>query len=163
MDNPNDLIEQQLFTLLRRNEGIYVRTASGAVELDRSSYAILCLLEDEGPQRLGSIARAFHLDPSTITRQAQAVERLGLAEKTVDPSDRRAFLLNLTEQGSAAVIGARDNRRNILDIILNGWTQQEREEFLTALSRFNDTVDGLIESRNQRLKAKKIGQSKNVG
>ena len=78
MDN-NELIEHELFKLLRRTNAIHVQTSSGEVELERSAYGILCLIADEGPQRLGSIAHAFRLDPSTITRQVQAVERLGLA------------------------------------------------------------------------------------
>lgn len=151
MGNQNDLIEQQLFTLLRRNQAIHVRTTSGEVELERSSYAILCLLADAGPQRLGSIARAFRLDPSTITRQVQAVERLGLAEKSVDPSDRRAFLLSLTTVGDEAVKGARGYRRASLDAILNGWSTQERDDFLTALSHFNVTVDSWLEDEKKRL------------
>ena len=90
MAEHNDEIEQQLFTLLRRSQAIHVTTRSGETELDRSTYGILCLVADEGPQRLGAIATRFRLDPSTITRQVQAVVRLGLAEKAVDPADRRA-------------------------------------------------------------------------
>src|SRR5690606_35999754 len=52
----NDEIEQQLFTLLRRSQAIHVTTRSGETELDRSTYGILCLVADDGPQRLGAIA-----------------------------------------------------------------------------------------------------------
>lgn len=145
VENPNDQIEHELFTLLRRTQAIHVETSSGEIELERSSYGILCLLADAGPQRLGAIASAFRLDPSTITRQVQAVERLGLAEKTTDPSDRRASLLDLTEQGREAVTTARSHRRRMLDAILVDWTEEERQSFVDALVRFNTTVDGWIE------------------
>ncbi|WP_067432728.1 MarR family winged helix-turn-helix transcriptional regulator [Nocardioides jensenii] len=145
MESQNDLIEQQLFTLLRRTQAIHVRTASGDVELERSSYGILCLLDDEGPQRLGAIAQAFRLDPSTITRQVQTVVRLGLAEKTVDESDRRASLLTLTELGRVSLTEARDHRRSMLDLLLSSWTPAERDNLLSSLRRFNDTVDHWIE------------------
>ena len=143
MDN-NDQIEHQLFKLLRRTNAIHVQTSSGEVELERSAYAILCLVADDGPQRLGSIASAFRLDPSTITRQVQAVERLGLAAKSSDPDDRRAALLHLTEAGQHAVETARAHRRRMLDAILVDWSPEERAEFLKALQRFNDTMDGWI-------------------
>ncbi|QIX27337.1 MarR family transcriptional regulator [Nocardioides sp. JQ2195] len=145
MDNQNDVIEQQLFTLLRRTQAIHIGTASGDVELERSSYGILCLLADEGPQRLGAIAQTFRLDPSTITRQVQTVVRLGLAEKSVDENDRRASLLELTELGAAAVAEARDHRREMLDRLLAAWTPDERAEFLRSLQRFNATVEKWIE------------------
>lgn len=146
MSNQNDEIEQQLFKMLRRNQAIHVRTASGKVELERSSYGILCLLADEGPQRLGAIAYSFRLDPSTITRQVQAVVRLGLAEKNIDADDRRASVLSLTEHGKKAVDDARTHRRRMLDVLLQEWSDEERSSFLHSLSRFNLTVDSWIEN-----------------
>lgn len=139
--NPNDQIEQQLFTMLRATQAIQVRTSEGEALLERSTYGILCLLDDEGPQRLGAIAQRFRLDPSTITRQVQAVVRLGLAEKVTDPSDRRASVLSLTEGGQETVAEARTRRRGMLDALLSEWTADEREEFLRAITRFNETVD----------------------
>ena len=38
-------------------------------------------LADEGPQRLGALATTFGLDPSTITRQVQALERAALVQR----------------------------------------------------------------------------------
>ncbi len=140
----NDDIEHQLFKLLRRTNAIHVQTSSGEVELERSAYAILCLVADDGPQRLGNIATAFRLDPSTITRQVQAVERLGLAAKSSDPEDRRAALLHLTEAGVNAVDTARAHRRRMLDAILADWSIEERADFLKALTRFNDTLDAWV-------------------
>ena len=95
----NALIEQQLFRLLRRTNAIHVSTSTGEVDLERSSYGILSLLADEGPQRLGAIATTFRLDPSTVTRQVQTVVNLGMARKDPDPTDRRANTLALTAGG----------------------------------------------------------------
>ena len=144
MSYPTDDIEQQLLRLNRRSQAIHVRTSSGEVVLERSSYGILCLILDEGPQRLGTIATAFTLDPSTITRQVQAVEKAGLAAKTVDPSDRRASLLSLTDQGREAIETARAHRREILGQVIADWSDDEREAFGSSLKRFNDTVEEWI-------------------
>ncbi|HEY3015535.1 MAG TPA: MarR family transcriptional regulator [Nocardioides sp.] len=141
MDDATDEIEQQLSRLLRRTQAIHVRTASGDILLERSSYGILCLLLDEGPQRLGTIATKFTLDPSTITRQVQVVVNLGLAEKSVDPSDRRASLLRLTDDGRSAIEQARAHRREMLATVVGGWTDEERDRFGTALRRFNECVE----------------------
>jgi len=145
VSNPNDDIEQQLLRLTRRTQAIHVRTSSGEVLLERSSYGILCLILDEGPQRLGTIANAFTLDPSTITRQVQAVEKAGLAIKTVDPSDRRASILSLTDVGRDAIETARAHRREILGKIVDDWTDEERAGFATSLKRWNDTVEDWIQ------------------
>lgn len=146
MHDANDEIEQQLLRLTRRSQAVHVRTSTGEVVLERSSYGILCLILDEGPQRLGTIASTFALDPSTITRQVQAVERAGLAEKSVDPSDRRASLLSLTEQGREAIETARDYRRQVLAEIVSSWSEEDRDQFSGLLKRWNDTVDEWLTS-----------------
>jgi len=146
VENSTDVIEQQLLRLSRRSQAIHVRTSSGEIVLERSSYGILCLILDEGPQRLGTIATAFTLDPSTITRQVQAVEKAGLAVKTVDPSDRRASLLSLTEQGREAIETARGYRREMLAKIIGDWPEEERQGFGASLAKFNDTIEDWIQS-----------------
>jgi DNA-binding MarR family transcriptional regulator len=60
-------IEQQLTMLLRRAQRVHIMGIHATIDLDRSAYAILCRLDDEGPQRLGALATTFGLDPSTIT------------------------------------------------------------------------------------------------
>jgi DNA-binding MarR family transcriptional regulator len=137
----NDVIEQQLTKVMRRSNAIHVSTASGEVALERSSYGILCLLADEGSQRLGSIATAFHLDPSTVTRQAQAVVKLGLAAKKTDPGDRRATLLSLSEFGERSIKEARDFRRQALDLLISEWPDEDIEAFGRLLTKFNNTID----------------------
>ena len=114
-------IEQQLTILLRRVQRIHFTTSSGEVELDRSAYGILCRLVDEGPQRLGLLAQAFGLDPSTITRQVQALEHAGLVERQSDPTDRRASLLELTDQGRLVLVTTRERRRAWLNAALGDW------------------------------------------
>ena len=138
---PNDVIEQQLTKVMRRSNAIHVSTASGEVALERSSYGILCLLADEGPQRLGSIASAFHLDPSTVTRQAQAVVKLGRAAKKTDPGDRRATLLSLSDFGERSIREARDFRRHAVDLLLSQWPAEDVEAFGRLLTKFNQTID----------------------
>ena len=137
-------IEQQLTILLRRVQRIHFTTASGEVELDRSAYGILCRLVDEGPQRLGLLAQAFGLDPSTITRQVQALEHAGLVERRPDPTDRRASLLDLTAQGREVLVATRDRRRAWLQAALGDWDDHDHEEFGRLLEKFNLSIDKVV-------------------
>ena len=92
MDTANEQIEQQMTVLLRRVQRIHLSTSAGDVNLERSAYGIMCKLADEGPQRLGALADAFGLDPSTITRQVQALEESGspTARRTPPTGARRS-------------------------------------------------------------------------
>ncbi|MBY9076810.1 MarR family transcriptional regulator [Nocardioides sp. WL0053] len=145
MAGGNDKIEQQMTTLLRRVQRIHISTSSGEMELDRSAYGIMCRVADEGPQRLGSFASAFGLDPSTITRQVQALERAGLAERHTDSADRRASILDLTDEGRVVLERTREFRRHRLDEILADWSDDDRAELGRLLEKFNTSMDALLE------------------
>ncbi|GAA1929849.1 MarR family transcriptional regulator [Nocardioides lentus] len=132
-------LEHELLTLVRRNSRIRTGRDGGA-ELERSSYAILCLLADEGPQRIGRIAQAFDLDPSTVTRQVQTVARLGMVQRAQDSTDRRATILDLTPLGRRTVEEVRESRQEVLGDLIDTWTESDRETFLRLLSRFNRDV-----------------------
>jgi DNA-binding MarR family transcriptional regulator len=137
-------IEQQMTVLLRRVQRIHLITATGEVHLDRSAYGIMCQLADDGPHRLGALAQAFGLDPSTITRQVQALEEAQLAVRSTDPSDRRASLLDLTEEGRRALEQTRSTRRERLRTVLTEWSEDERADFARLLTKFNHSVDELM-------------------
>jgi DNA-binding MarR family transcriptional regulator len=143
-------IEQQLTILFRRVQRIHISTSSGELDLDRSAYGIMARLADEGPQRLGSLAAAFGLDPSTITRQVQALESSGLATRTTDPGDRRASILDLTSEGRAVLNRTRDHRRARLSTVLAEWDEDERAEFARLLAKFNATASALVDQTEAR-------------
>jgi DNA-binding MarR family transcriptional regulator len=143
---PNSRIEQQLTILLRRVQRIHFSTSSGDFEVDRSAYGIMCRLADEGPQRLGALAHAFGLDPSTITRQVQALEAAGLAERTVDSADRRASILDLSPEGREVLQHTREHRRARLQAALADWPAKDREEFARLLENFNTSAERLSET-----------------
>ena len=138
-------IEQQLTILLRRTQRIHLVTQGGDVELDRSAYGIMCRLADDGAQRLGSLAHAFGLDPSTITRQVQALEQAGFAQRRTDPTDRRASLLELTSVGAEVLDATREHRRSRLRAALDDWSEEDREEFGRLLEKFNLSMDRLVQ------------------
>ncbi|HET7357542.1 MAG TPA: MarR family transcriptional regulator [Nocardioidaceae bacterium] len=138
-------IEQQMTVLLRRVQRIHVSTSEGDVYLDRSAYGIMCRLADEGPQRLGSFATVFGLDPSTITRQVQALERTGLASRTTDVTDRRASILDLTEEGREVLARTRAYRRQRLREAMADWTEADKSEIARLLSKLNTSLDALFE------------------
>jgi DNA-binding MarR family transcriptional regulator len=145
MDDANKQIEQQLTVLLRRVQRIHLSTTTGEMSLERSAYGIMCKLADEGPQRLGALAHAFGLDPSTITRQVQALEEAGLAERETDAKDRRASILDLTPDGRAMLERTRSHRRARFHEVLTDWPVDERREFGRLLARFNASVDRMLE------------------
>ena len=153
MDTANEQIEQQMTVLLRRVQRIHLSTAGGDVNLERSAYGILCKLSDEGPQRLGALANAFGLDPSTITRQVQALEQAGWVRRESDPADGRASLLDLSDEGSRVLSATRERRRQRLNEALADWPEDEYEEFGRLLEKFNISIDKVVQALAHRREA----------
>jgi DNA-binding MarR family transcriptional regulator len=145
MDSATEQIEQQMTMLLRRVQRIHISTSSGEMDLDRSAYGILCRLADEGPQRLGLLATAFGLDPSTITRQVQALEKANLVRRRADEDDRRASILDLTEEGRTVLEHTRAYRRRRLEELLDDWAESDRDELARLLTKVNDSIAALVE------------------
>jgi DNA-binding MarR family transcriptional regulator len=150
MDGAMEQIEQQMTVLLRRVQRIHISTSSGEIELDRSAYGIMCRLADEGPQRLGALASAFGLDPSTITRQVQALERAELVRRHADEVDRRASILDLTEEGRAVLQHTRAYRRQRIEEVFDDWSHRDREELARLLTKVNDSIAALVERSDVR-------------
>jgi len=148
MDSANQQVEQQMTVLLRRVQRIHLSTSSGELNVERSAYGIMCQLADEGPQRLGALATAFGLDPSTITRQVQALEEAGMAARETDPSDRRASILDLTPSGREVLERTRTHRRSRFHEAMEDWPDGDRAEFGRLLEQFNTSLDRLRDADN---------------
>jgi len=143
MNAATNKVEQQLTVLLRRGNRVHLATQNGDVALERSAYGIMCQLADEGPQRLGVLAASFGLDPSTITRQVQDLERLRLAGKEKDPTDGRAFILALTPHGRDVLDQTRNYRQERLSKALAGWPEEDVTSMARLLRHFNAALNRL--------------------
>jgi DNA-binding MarR family transcriptional regulator len=136
--NPSlERIERELTVLVRRAQKVHLHAEGGPQPLDRAAYSILGRLHDDGPQRLGTLAGAFGVDPSTITRQVQSLEQHHLVARVRDPADRRACLLQLTDAGRGALQRTRDLRRGVMRDLLAQWSEDDRAAFAVLLERFN--------------------------
>src|ERR1700747_3152014 len=63
--------------------------------------AALSTVERAGPLRLGDLAAAEGIAPSTLTRLVTALEEMGLVRRHADPRDARASTLVITPRGHA--------------------------------------------------------------
>ena len=142
-------IERQLTLLMRRVQHMHQMGAPGnpdGPDIDRSGYGILSRIADSGPQRLSALAQTFGLDPSTITRQVQALESNGLLRRSRDPHDRRASLLQLTDAGHEALRSTRRLRIERLRDAMSDWSADEQHTFSRLLEHFNDAVGRSVSS-----------------
>jgi DNA-binding MarR family transcriptional regulator len=67
--------------------------------LTPTQLAALSTVERQGPLRLGDLAAAEGIAPSTLTRLVAVLEELGYVQRCADPRDARASTLAITELG----------------------------------------------------------------
>jgi len=72
-------------------------------DLSPSLTSALVTIELHGPITLGELARCERVTPSSVTRMAASLERLGLVRRETDPADRRFARVSLTSEGRRTV------------------------------------------------------------
>lgn len=75
----------------------WVRT--DGLTLSLASARILARLFDNGPSRIGDLAALERSSQPTITNHVKRLEAASLVERTSDPLDARAWIIQLTPQG----------------------------------------------------------------
>jgi DNA-binding MarR family transcriptional regulator len=109
-------------------------------EIDYSAFPLLTLLSHQGPMRLSTLAAVLGLDASTVSRHARQLEDRGLLERTLDPDDRRASRVAVSEQGNACLAKGFETRKQLMTHALDGWTDEERDTLRELLHRLVQTL-----------------------
>ena len=71
-----------------------------ATDLGVAQFALLAQIAAAADDTLGALAQRTGLDPSTLSRNLQVLERDGLVEMAVDENDSRRRAVWLTEEGA---------------------------------------------------------------
>lgn len=83
--------------------------------------------------RLGALAEWLQIAPRSATEVVDALEELGLVERTPDPADRRAVRVALTDQGRTVAQEIREARRAQTETILDELSEQDRAQLRSSL------------------------------
>jgi DNA-binding MarR family transcriptional regulator len=130
-------IELELAILIRRTTSISNNKKLG--NLDRSAYLILRRIKAKGAVGVKVLAEEFKLDISTVSRQAATLEQKDYLYRIPDPSDGRAYSLQLTEQGEKELFDYKEARLERVAELLEDWSDEERELFGVLLEKFNQS------------------------
>jgi DNA-binding MarR family transcriptional regulator len=95
-------------------------------------------VEELGETTLGQLAQHLELDNSTLSRTVEGLVQNGLVKRSVHPTDRRATLLGLTEQGKATCNAINESSDNYYAGVLELIPAGEREPVLEKFTLFVD-------------------------
>ena len=95
-------------------------------ELSLTASDVLHRLDTDGPARLSALVAATALSQPSMTQLVQRFERRGLVSRTVDPSDRRAVVICITDSGREIVQQRRRGVRERLSELLSALNPDEQ-------------------------------------
>jgi len=84
------------------------------VDLTPTQLSALATVARDGPMRLGDLAAAERVAPSTLTRLVSALEERGYVERGIVPSDARACMLSVTSSGTVVLDRIRHDTTSLL-------------------------------------------------
>lgn len=97
------------------------------------------------PMTQSELAHRIGLDTSSLVRLLDQLEAKGMVERRVDPKDRRARLLELTELGHQEVERLSADLTNIEHQLLSGFSDDEIAALLQAFDVIASNVQTIID------------------
>ncbi|PVZ94271.1 MarR family transcriptional regulator [Amnibacterium flavum] len=88
--------------------------------LSHGLLSALSTVAKRGPIRMAELAVIELVSAPSITRVVAELESRGLVERSDDPDDGRAFLIQVTPAGEDALVRARDARAEVVSSMLDG-------------------------------------------
>lgn len=143
LDSDLQQVMMKLWLFLRRGQSHHLKRGGG---LTMSQLSILLTLFDQGPMRLASLAAHERLRAPTITVAIRRLEKLGLVERSSDPTDHRAVLIAVTPLGLAHHQQALTERLAVLATALAVLSEDERD----AIARVLGPLDRLAQRADAR-------------
>ncbi|MDG0809558.1 MarR family winged helix-turn-helix transcriptional regulator [Cohnella rhizosphaerae] len=104
--------------------------------LSGSRIRLLLTVWGAGTIRMNELAGKLGVKARTVTEQVDALERDGLIRRIADPYDRRATLLELTDEARCQVHRIKARQAQISESLLRGFTAQQRSELSALLTIF---------------------------
>src|ERR1700746_580189 len=101
---------------------------------------VLRRLHEQGPTRQNVLAADFGLSPHSITDIVDGLERLGMAERRPDPTDRRAKLVAITDAGEAGLDVANATRQRLLTDIFGAPREADPDTLLRLSERLDEAA-----------------------
>lgn len=140
----------RLWRELRRGAGMNVLLAhllgTGDDKLEPGEWDTLELLAQQPSWRMGDLARAMRVDPSTATRAVQRLKHLGFAERHRCQQDGRVAFVRLTVAGLDRYRVGNQQRQAVMHHLLARFEDDEAEHLADLLQRLVDSLDAFVAS-----------------
>ncbi|MEQ3549237.1 MarR family transcriptional regulator [Pseudonocardia nematodicida] len=135
-------LEKQMTLLVRRTmESVWSHGYGTNDAVDRYTYPVLMLLDEEGALSLTALTGKLGVSKPTASRQVSRLSRAGLVDVSPHERDPRSVSVELTPAGMAAREQVRAARLTPLREVIAHWPESDRDALAGLLDRFNTDLD----------------------
>jgi DNA-binding MarR family transcriptional regulator len=104
-------------------------------DITPAHWRALRMLNRHGTMRLSELSDHLRIAPRSATEVVDALEQRGLVGRRPDPGDRRATLVELSEQGSSVLDAVRAARGSETERLFGRLSQADRAQLARILGR----------------------------
>ncbi|MFD7440190.1 MarR family winged helix-turn-helix transcriptional regulator [Streptomyces sp. NPDC059909] len=101
---------------------------------------VMMRLWEAGPVRQSELIKVCELDPSTVTKMLQRLEQTGHVRRRPDPDDRRAVLVEATDESSALLSAVERVWGELEEHTVAGLDPAERAELGRLLAKVEENL-----------------------
>lgn len=143
---PDARLLTEAVTRLRRALRASIRTDYPWEKLPMAQVELLQVLGEHSPARVSDLAARQRLAPSTVSGLIGQMITAGLVAREVDPADRRASVVTLTDAGREQLASWTAAHERRMDSALAALGERERSAIAGALPALFQLAEHLDES-----------------
>lgn len=110
--------------------------------ISRARAGLLWALLHGGPMTQRSLAARLSVTPRNVTGLLDALETDGLVQREAHPTDRRALLVTLTDQGRSLTTALRSGRDDLAAELFQGMPDEQIAAFTAGLEMVIERLRG---------------------
>lgn len=139
-DAISDTQNQLATMMINARRSLRARAHSIHPELNTMGFKAIMLLHGRGGMHQSEIVRHLNADKALLSRMLKHLEELGLIQRSADPNDGRAMLVDLTPSARESFELTQSDARQLLVNKLAQWDVAEVRRLAELLARLNETA-----------------------
>lgn len=130
-------LADQLYRLTRRLRRAQADRLAPLGLTPAQERALRLISRGDEPLRMAELADRLGIVPRSLTTVVDALEEAGLVRREIDPRNRRAILLHLTDEGASVRDGLRETRRRAAEDLFAPLSADDRKTLADLLARLD--------------------------
>lgn len=136
------------FNIISRCAGIYRAERFKKIDLGQNHHSyLLCLSRHPGISQ-DELSHLIYINKSNVTRHLARLEQQGYVVRKQSEEDKRVILVYPTEKVEEVLPQIRASLKEWNDIVLEDFSEEEKEILLGFLKRIKEKATGLVEKQD---------------